>query len=237
MLDKKDIIRILVFLVVINSLVLVAVIYPKFTGKTILEQINVTRVIDGDTFESGAEKYRLLGLNTPEKGELGYQQAKDFLSNLTGKQVGVETASKDKYGRNLAYLYAPELINEQILKLGLASLYYYGTDNNYDKMEKAEEQARKAGLGIWKRSSNYGCIELVNLKYQEEERCKNQEQLVLNNKCKKINIVLKDDATHIYDIGINPGIFSKNFSCIWNDDGDSVYIWDKNGLVLWYRYG
>ena len=103
-------------------------------------------------------------------------------------------------------------------------------------MKKAEEGARKAELGIWKKSTSFGCVSLVELKYQEEERCKNQEQLIINNRCERFNAVLKDDAAHIYDINLGPGIFTQNFSCIWNDEGDSVYIWDKNGLVLWYRY-
>ena len=236
MLTKKEVLRVLIFFFIINSLVFLAVVYPKFTGKVILQQVNVSRVIDGDTFESGQDKFRLLGLNTPEKGELGYQEAKDFLSNLTGKQVKVESKGKDNYGRNLAYVYYDGLVNEEILKLGLASLYYYSKDNNYEKIKKAEAQARKAEIGIWKKSSKFGCVELVSLKYEEQERCKNQEQLVLNNKCEKINAVLKDDATHIYDVTINPGIFIQNFSCIWNDEGDSVYIWDEKGLVLWYRY-
>ena len=44
----------------------------------------VTRVIDGDTFETDRRKnpVRLANVDTPEKGEPGYQKAKDKLSEL-----------------------------------------------------------------------------------------------------------------------------------------------------------
>ncbi len=233
----KQSLKILIFLLVINTLIFIALAYPRFTGKTILMQVNVTRVIDGDTFEAREGKIRLLGINTPEKGTLGYQEAKNYLETYLGKQVELEIQEQDKYGRKLAYMHAPKLVNEEILKLGLAHVYSYEEDKYTNKLLKAESEARLGELGIWKKSNNYGCLELAELKYEENERCNNQEQLILNNDCAPFNAVLKDDATHIYKIKLDKGIFVKNFSCIWNDDGDSVYIWDGDGLVFFYRYG
>ena len=65
---------------------------------------------------------------------------------------------------------------------------------NTKELEKAEESARKQGIGIWKKSQSSDCIQLIKLTYQEKKRCNNEEQLILNNKCTPINAVLKDDS-------------------------------------------
>jgi hypothetical protein len=198
-------------------------------------------VIDGDTlvYEIGniTQHCRLLGINTPEKKNPGYEEATSYLKQYEGKQIEVEDRGKDKYQRTLAYIYFNnKLLNEEILKLGLATLYVYDKDENYNKLEKAEKQARKNEAGLWKKSENYGCIKLVELKWKENERCKNQEQLILNNNCREMNIILKDDANHIEKIQLNQGLFVQNFSCVWNDAGDSLFVRDDSGLLLFYRY-
>ena len=208
-----------------------SILYPKLTGKATdkveVVYVNITRVIDGDTFETEIGKVRLLGINTPEKNQIYFEEAKDFLQNFEGKTIALENYGEDKYSRILGYAhYNKKLINLEILKNGLGSLYYYDKDKYYSDMEKAERKAREREIGIWGKSKNYGCIELVELKWKEQERCKNQEKLVLNNKCKSMQVTLKDDATHIYLVELKKGIFEKSFSCIWNDAGDSLYLWD-----------
>ncbi len=49
----------------------------------------VTKVIDGDTVEiNGGYVIRFADIDTPEVGEAGYKQAKDFVTNLVlGKTV------------------------------------------------------------------------------------------------------------------------------------------------------
>lgn len=73
------------------------------------EQVAVTRVIDGDTFEiHDGRQIRLLAVDTPERGECGYNEATAFTRGLLeGQRVqlfrepGVTT---DQYGRELAYV-------------------------------------------------------------------------------------------------------------------------------------
>ncbi len=233
--------RFLVFLIIIIILIDLAYFYPKLTGKSAgsyrMEIVNLTRVIDGDTIETELGKIRLLGINTPEKKQDYYQEAKDFLGQYTGKQVEIETHGEDKYKRILGYVfYNEKFLNKEMLERGLGSLYVYGKDEHFKELEKAEQSARKNEIGIWKKSGNYGCLEIVKFNYAEQERCKNQEQLVLDNKCGTLNLTLKDDANHIYKLNIDKGFFTKNFSCIFNDEGDSLFLRDESGLVLYYHY-
>src|SRR3989344_2155340 len=143
--------RLLVFIIVLILLVDLALIYSKLTGKITQEveyrYVNVSRIIDGDTFEakteSGTEKFRLLGINTPEKSQDFYQEAKFFLQQFENKTLKLEDFGKDKYQRTLGYVYYNnQLINKEILENGLANLYYYEQDSHYAKLKKAEEQAR-----------------------------------------------------------------------------------------------
>ena len=65
----------------------------------------VTRVIDGDTFQTASRKYsvRLANVNAPEKGEPGAAKAKQELANLIqGQQVQIDTVARDTYGRTVA---------------------------------------------------------------------------------------------------------------------------------------
>src|SRR3989344_853698 len=183
--------------------------YYNFTGSVVKEtyEAKIIRVVDGDTIElDNGQKVRLRGINTPEKSMSFYKD---------------------------------ENINELVIKNGFGTLYYYEEDEYYNNLKNAEEFARLNGAGIWKKSLNYGCLELIMLKYEEEpKRCSNDEILEIKNLCdKNIEFIIKDDATHIYKekLGAN-SILEKNFSCIWNDDGDSIYAWDKEGLLMFYRY-
>ena len=64
----------------------------------------VTKIIDGDTFETASRKHpvRLANVDAPEKGQKGYAQAKEDLKNLIdGKEVTIETVGRS-YGRPVA---------------------------------------------------------------------------------------------------------------------------------------
>ncbi|MDY6986906.1 MAG: thermonuclease family protein [Thermodesulfobacteriota bacterium] len=65
----------------------------------------VTRVIDGDTFETASRKrpVRLAKVNAPEKGALGAGAATQALRQLVeGETVSIETVARDKCGRSVA---------------------------------------------------------------------------------------------------------------------------------------
>lgn len=68
----------------------------------------VERVIDGDTFSTSGQgaSVRLEGVNAPERGQAGYQEAKAELTRLiSSRWVTVETKAYDHYGRRVAQVW------------------------------------------------------------------------------------------------------------------------------------
>ena len=225
----KSIILIILFLVS-------GVFYYSFTSTTTTIETNqVLRIIDGDTIKlTNGQTIRFLGINTPEKSMPFSEEATNFLKEqIQNKSVKIEAHGVERYGRTLAYIFLDDKnINKEILSRGFATLYYYEQDKHYAELKKAEEFARLNQKGLWKKSPNVNCIKLVKLKTDEPEK------LILQNTCdKKIRIMFKDDATHIYYATLNSNSqFVKNFSHIWNNAGDSIYIYDEKGLLIFYRY-
>ena len=72
--------------------------------------VRVTRIIDGDTFDSGQERVRLYGVDAPERNEQCHAQATDRLSKLAGSSVLVQSGERptDPNGRRLFYVYTKQ---------------------------------------------------------------------------------------------------------------------------------
>jgi micrococcal nuclease len=87
-------------------------------------------VVDGDTIDvESVGRIRFVGVNTPERGEKGYQEAKDFVKSMcSGKTVFLDIDDKkhyDKYGRVLAVVYVDNVnLNAELLKRGYAEIIY-----------------------------------------------------------------------------------------------------------------
>ena len=89
-------------------------------------------ITDGDTISVLNSKtlkdvkIRLYGIDTPERGQAFGRRAKQFTSKLVyGKVVEVKVMDTDRYGRTVAMIYADKiLLNEELLKAGLAWVYY-----------------------------------------------------------------------------------------------------------------
>ncbi len=65
----------------------------------------VTRVIDGDTFQTRQRKHpvRLARVNAPEKGQRGAAQArKDLEKLILNQDVTIQTVATDNYKRAVA---------------------------------------------------------------------------------------------------------------------------------------
>jgi micrococcal nuclease len=85
-------------------------------------QGKVTRIIDGDTIEVDGTRIRLVGIDTPERGEPGFNEATDFVKSLcpvgSTASLDVDDAKpKDKYGRTLAVVYCQGVhVNAELLR-------------------------------------------------------------------------------------------------------------------------
>jgi len=65
----------------------------------------VEKIIDGDTIETSVRQrpVRIEGIDTPEKGQPGYLEAKQALGELLkGEKVTVTPVATDEYGRTVA---------------------------------------------------------------------------------------------------------------------------------------
>jgi endonuclease YncB( thermonuclease family) len=86
----------------------------------------VTKVVDGDTLYIGDVKIRLALVDTPEVGESGYEDAKNFTANLcpVGSQATADQDDlqlEDSYGRMLAVVYCDgKNLNRELLDNGHA---------------------------------------------------------------------------------------------------------------------
>lgn len=73
------------------------------------DTVTVTDVIDGDTVElDTGDRVRLIGIDTPERGDCGYVETTEHLSGLVDDQSVTLTAGADddtdRYGRLLRYI-------------------------------------------------------------------------------------------------------------------------------------
>ena len=109
----------------------------------------VTHVVDGDTLDLGRERVRVLGIDAPERDECGYAAASRAASALAlERAVRLEPdptqASRDRFGRTLAYVRLPDGrdLGEVLLRRGLARTFVVGRP--FARVE-AYREAERAG--------------------------------------------------------------------------------------------
>jgi len=213
----------------------------------------VTRIIDGDTIEIGNDSIRLLGVNSPEKGERGYEEAKGFLENeILNKEVelifGVQ--KYDKYYRKLAYVYSEkENICLKSVESGFSNIYFPDkasrSSKEFNLFANAWNSCLASQKGLCEKSSDLcsNCIKVRDLNLQTQE-------IILKNFCSFDCDIsgwsVKDEGRKKYVFGnfilkgkseivLNPSDFEENY--IWTETGDSFFIRDSFGaLVSWGIY-
>lgn len=89
---------------------------------------NVTKIVDGDTIDVGTTRIRLALVNTPEIGEPGYNESKQFTSELcpVGSKVVVDEDDgqlEGSFGRKIAKVACGDkVLNAELLDAGLAKI-------------------------------------------------------------------------------------------------------------------
>lgn len=116
----------------------------------------VVNVVDGDTIDvviNGTEyRVRYVGVNTPERDEVCYDEATQANIDLVDGQVVRlvrDTADTDRYGRLLRYIYVGDVfVNRQLIADGYAETVLYGDDDEfYEDFLRFERNAERNGAG------------------------------------------------------------------------------------------
>ncbi|MDO8528702.1 MAG: thermonuclease family protein [Nanoarchaeota archaeon] len=241
-MKKRNQVLILIFLVCILIIVNYNFLDNKIEGFLIGERIEyakVTRIVDGDTIKiNNNDTIRFLGINTPERGEKYYKEAKEFLEKeILNKTIKIERTedNRDKYQRLLRYVFLDgKNINVEIVKNGLANYYFYsGKDIYSDELEDAWEECLKKEINLCEKSKNKcaGCIEIKD------------ENLILYNSC-SFSCSLKDWT--IKGEGREKFVFNQSiliaggkteFKLDLTNSGGSLFLRDEEGkLVVWESY-
>jgi micrococcal nuclease len=135
----------------------------------------VSKVYDGDSLElADGKRVRLLGIDAPEEGRCGYEEAKAALTRLaSGKRVKLDTVIVDDYGRLVANVMVVDwrdstlrslknfsrffgvtpvdvdpLLNRNMVALGLAK-HLSVTSPYKESMKAVSDVAKDRGLGIY----------------------------------------------------------------------------------------
>lgn len=264
---KQNQIVLLIFLIVL----LIAINYSYFDEKleeflSDYEYVVVERVIDGDTFVIRENvSVRLLGINTPERGELYYNEAKEFLEErVLNKTVKLEYGKEkyDKYKRLLAYVYLDlENINLELARKGFANYYFpSGKDMNYKQFTNAWEECIDNNINLCEKSENKcaECIELKEFDYKKEI-------IIFHNKCdfdcelsdwrikdegrknfifpefvlksnKEVYVLIGEEDI---SIGENENdannLYWTGEEYVWTKTGDTLFLRDEDGKLVLWR--
>ena len=132
------------------------------TPAPIVQWATVTHIVDGDTLDVGLDccecipsfRVRLLAIDTPERGECYYGEAKAALGAMAdGQRVGLErdATERDSFGRLLRHVYVGDLwVNGAMVAQGYARVCIVGDDTRYSGgLETAQANAQAAGRGGW----------------------------------------------------------------------------------------
>jgi len=227
-------------------------LFNKISKKSSREAVIVARVIDGDTIQlEDGRIIRLLNINSPEKGIYGAEFAVEFLKYYENKTLELEITGLDKYSRNLARIYNSDYLNLKIVEQGFASKFMVDSSELPD-FEAAELTAIRNEMGMWKKSSYFNC-------FDSKIDAKN-EIVFLKNLCPDIELsewLLKDESRKLYtfkNIKLNEkkqiilhseigednetDIFWNSKQETWNNDRDSLYLFDDKGRIAHYEtYG
>lgn len=118
----------------------------------------VIGVYSGDSIVVSLEnkkqiKVRLDGIDCPELDQEYGDSAKLAIVALCFKKnVRIDKAGIDTYGRTLAFVYVNDIcVNKELIRLGLA--WHYKQYNDDPELAKLEDDARNNKVGLWRQAN------------------------------------------------------------------------------------
>jgi micrococcal nuclease len=122
------------------------------------EDVRVVRVIDGDTVVvSGGERVRLIGVDTPERGDCFSRAATAQARRLAGGRavrLRFDAERRDRYGRLLAYVHRASdgvFVNAEMVRHGYArTLTIAPNVRHAGRFMALEREARRTRRGLWR---------------------------------------------------------------------------------------
>ncbi|MFW6074834.1 MAG: thermonuclease family protein [Chloroflexota bacterium] len=150
---------------------------PTPTPEPLGEEVEVIRVIDGDTIEvlynGRAESVRLIGIDTPETvhpsqpvqcyGPEASQFTLDMIARANFRVIlERDVSERDQFGRLLRYVWLPHsdglrFLNEELVGQGYAMVTTYPPDVAYTNLFlERQRAARNNGLGLWGACGDFG---------------------------------------------------------------------------------
>lgn len=150
---------------------IVQIFYALLLIVSPMTEASVTGVIDGDTIDTSVGRVRILGINTPEKGEGCFLESTDFLKGLLEDEVVLERdfVNKDKYDRLLRHVHSPGHVSLEMVQRGYAKAYCLFPNYKYcGELEDAQAYAMNAGVGcLWNHSPNM-CFRIREVNRDED---------------------------------------------------------------------
>ena len=168
----------------------------------------------------------------------------------------------DQYGRKLRYVYRGDIfVNLEMVKRGFANIFTYPPDVKYsEQFLEAERHARENDLGLWK-SSKIDIVSIdinFDARGNDNENINGEFVILENIGSESLDTsgwTIKDSGTNIYHFGsykFNPGtriilfsgegkdrsedddwyLFWESPRPVWNNDHDTLYLRDREGLLV-----
>ena len=132
-------------ILIVIACIIILIVIISFSFKMIINynpeikenqsENQVAEIIDGDTFRlENGDVVRLLCVDTPEKGEEGYDEAVSFLGGRLLYQqdnnIILEGNTTDKYGRLLRWVWVEgSLVNKEIIDEDLGEVFEYAGED------------------------------------------------------------------------------------------------------------
>lgn len=235
---------------------------PSPTSNVPSETVLVTRVIDGDSFLTENEEFRLFGINAPERGECFGDESHQWLSDwILNQSVSVVTQGFDQFDRIVASVnVGATSIDHEATTTGHA----FALSNTRVTLVEGEKAARESGLGLW--GTDICGADEPKAELTIEEVVHNppgadvSELVVIRNvsgaEIDLEGFVLRDESSQnrfhfppltlpaTQTIGVTTGCAGDDQMLawcteipVWNNDGDAVILLDAFGrVVAFHRY-